>query len=73
MDKRQRAKIKEGKNITYQEAWNKISEYMKKDGDCNFFVDNYSTDPSTLYTYSNTTVNGIRITHFMQEEIIGRD
>lgn len=52
------------KEITYQEAWNKISEFLKKDGYESFFVDSYSSEKCKLYIYDK---KGERINQLIEE------
>jgi len=53
MNKKQRLQIQQAKQarpITYQEAWNKISEFMHKDGGVCYFTESFSMEPCKLYT-----------------------
>jgi len=51
------------REITYQEAWNKVSEFMKKDGFKVFFVDSYTVGKCKLRTIEN----GEYVYHLIEE------
>ena len=50
MNKRQRVKIKQDKVDTYQEAWNKISEYMKIYPQLSYHISPWSDEDENKYT-----------------------
>ena len=50
MNKRQREKLKQDKAITYQEAWNKIAEYMGIYPALSYHVSPWSNEEENKYT-----------------------
>ena len=60
-------KLKQKKEITYQEAWNKISEYMNKNEDFSFGVNPWNKKGENRYTLQ--TIKDMEYTeHFIAEQ-----
>ena len=50
MNKRQKEKVKQDKAITYQEAWNKIAEYMETYPVLSYHISPWSNEDENKYT-----------------------
>jgi len=72
MNKKQREKIKklkQKKEITYQEAWNKVCEYMNKSGILTFFIQPWNNGGNPRYSLQTINhANGGYTEHFVSDK-----
>lgn len=73
MNRKQKAQIKQAREISYQEAWNKIAEYMNAYHELSFMVTPWSTvnasDINSENKYSLRTLeNGEYVVHFVADK-----